>query len=235
MSWFHLRRTAVVARRGSASTGQALDTQDAAAAFDESTLWHDPTTAAPGLADLHYPSGGRPLVKVWRAGGSPELEIAHDGHVVRIRNGVNVTDIAIGPGKRTVDDVVSALTAVPGVLAAAVDGGVRYDLPWPATVLDPADESDPRPPDSDPAHAAFVKLTDNPDKAYILRHAADEDLTTRFGLAGPRRSPFDGARGVPREGFADADDTVIGTAADLAVRARSRRRLAPAPRATGHA
>ena len=120
------------------------------------------------------------------------MEIAHDGHLVKIRSGANVTDIVIGPGKRTVDDIVTALTAVPGVLAAPSDAGVHYDLPWPATVQDPADESDPRPPDSDPAHAAFVKIPDDPDKPYVLRHAADEDLTTRYGFAGPRRSPFDG-------------------------------------------
>ena len=191
MSWFATDELPTL-RGALAQTATPADTQDGAAVFDDSTLWHDPASAAPSLADLRYPTGGRPLVKVWRAGGSAEMEIAHDGHLVKIRSGANVTDIVIGPGKRTVDDIVTALTAVPGVLAAPSDAGVHYDLPWPATVQDPADESDPRPPDSDPAHAAFVKIPDDPDKPYVLRHAADEDLTTRYGSAGPRRSPFDG-------------------------------------------
>jgi hypothetical protein len=192
-------------------------TLDAGSVFDDSVLWHDPATAAPGLADLRYPTGGRPLVKVWRAPGSPELEIAHDGYVVRIRNGATVTDVSLGPGARTVTDLASALSALDHLEAVPADEGIRYDLPWPASLLDPADEQDPRPAADDPAHGAFVPLPDTPDKPYLVRHVADADLATRVGRAAAGASEFGGLRGVPLSGLADVDDTVLGTSADLAL------------------
>jgi hypothetical protein len=235
MSWFVTDD--LPSLRGAIGGPAATDTMDAAALFDDSTLWHDPATAVPGLADLRYPTGNRPLVKVWRDSGSPELQISHRDHVVTIRNGATETPLTIGPGVRTVAEIVSLLTGVAGVLAAPADAEVAYDLPWPATVAGPADQADPRPPAGDAAHGAFVPIPDDPDKPYLLRHAPDEALTSRFSARGNRRSPFDGLRGVPRAGLGDADDTVHGTSADLALllglgmasRMRNVTPLTPAP------
>ena len=216
MSWFAGDQLPTLRGALAASGGRSSFTLDVGSVFDDSTLWHDPAVAAPALADLRYPTGGRPLVKVWRAPGSPALEIAHDGHVVKIRNGASVTEVALGPGARTVEDLAKALAALDHVEAAPADAGVRYDLPWPASLLDPADELDPRPAADDPAHAAFAPLPDNPGKPYLLRHVPDAELAARMG-PGPGASEFDGLRGAPQPGLADADDTVLGTAADLAV------------------
>jgi hypothetical protein len=136
-----------------------------------------------------------------------------------------------------VGEIVTLLTGVAGVLAAPADAEVAYDLPWPATVAAPTHSADPRPLAGDPAHAAFVPIPDDPDKPYLLRHAPDDALVSRFSARGNRRSPFDGLRGVPRAGLGDADDTVYGTAADLALllglgtasRLRTVRPLTPAP------
>ncbi|HEY5981718.1 MAG TPA: hypothetical protein VIT41_18990 [Microlunatus sp.] len=216
LSWFATDRLPSV--RGSLATAGATGfTLDGGAAFDDSVLWHDPATAAPTLADLRYPTGGRPLVKVWRSSGAPELEISQDGHLVKIRNGAVVTDVALGPGARTVQDLAAAIAAVDGVEAAPADAGVRYDLPWPASLFGPADDQDPRPPDADPAHTAFTPLRTDEQKAYLVRHVPDAELTARLGRDRLGRSEFDGLRGVPQPGLADADDTVLGTAADLAL------------------
>ena len=215
-SWFATDRLPSV--RGSlADVSQAGFTLDGGGTFDDSVLWNDPATATPTLADLRYPTGGRPLVKVWRSSGAPELEITQDGHVVKIRNGANVTDVALGPGARTVQELAAALAALDGVEAEPADAGVRYDLPWPSSLLDPADDSDPRPSDTDPAHAAFTKIPDDPTKPYLVRHAADAELAVRLGRDRLGHSEFDGLRGIPQPGLADADDTVLGTAADLAL------------------
>lgn len=216
LSWFATDRLPSV-RGALAAASQAGFTLDAGATFDDSVLWHDPATAAPALADLRYPTGGRPLVRVWRGAGASDLQISQDGHLVRIRDGATVHDVRLGPGPRTVEDLAAALAALDGVEAAPADAGVRYDLPWPASLLDPADEADPRPPDTDPAHTAFVPLPDNPAKAYLVRHVADAELADRLGRDRIGRSGFDGLRGVPRSGLGDADDTVLGTAADLAL------------------
>ena len=217
LSWFATDRLPSLRGALADGAGRPRFTLDTAALFDDSTLWHDPAVAAPTLADLRYPTGGRALVKVWRASGSPALEIAHDAHLVKIRNQGAVSEVRIGPGARTVQQIATDLAALDHVEAAPADAGPRYDLPWPATLLDPADERDPRPPNDDPAHAGFAPLPDNPDKPYLLRHVADAELSTRHGSTGAADSAFEGLRGVPAPSLADLDDTVLGVAADLAV------------------
>jgi hypothetical protein len=215
MSWF--TTDDLPSLRGALAGDRSTDTMDAAAVFDDSTLWFDPATATPGLADLRYPTGGRPLVKVWRASGTPELQISPRGSVILIRDGATDTTVTIGPGARTVGDIVTALTGVTGIHAAAADDEVAYELPWPATVVGPADAADPRPPVGSAAHTAFVPIPDNENKPYLLRHAADATIASHFGTSGRGRSPFDGLRGVPRAPLGDTEDTVLGTSADLAV------------------
>ena len=97
MSWFATDELPTL-RGGARQTATPADTQDGRGGLRRLHPLARPASAAPLLADLRYPTGGRPLVKVWRAGGSAEMEIAHDGHLVKIRSGANVTDIVIGPG-----------------------------------------------------------------------------------------------------------------------------------------
>ena len=215
MSWFRTIDTPSLTGAIGAVTG-AQEPSGTAALFDDSTLWHDPANASPARADLRYPTGGRALVKVWRS-GSAELELSQGDHVVHIRDGSNVTDVPIGPGKRSVADVVAALTAVAGVQAAAVDAGEAYDLPWPSSLGDPGDASDPRVAADDASRTAFIRLPTREDDAVVLRHAPSAELTTSFGLAAPSVSRFDGVRLVPQATLGDVEDTGLGAAADLAV------------------
>jgi hypothetical protein len=198
------------------AVGGAREPSGLAALFDDSTLWHDPARPGPGRADLRYPTGGRPLVKVWRTGDA-ELEILPTDNAIRIRGGAAPTDVPIGPGKRSVADVVAALKAVPGVDAAPADTGELYDLPWPSSLSDPGDESDPRVPDGDPSRTTFTRLPTSEDKAYVVRHSPAAELTTSFGLTAPSASRFDAVRLVPGTTLADVEDTGAGAAADLAL------------------
>jgi hypothetical protein len=216
LSWF--RTTPAVSLSGTlAALDGAREPSGLAALFDDSTLWHDPANAAPALADLRYPTGGRPLVKVWRASGTPDFEISQEGHVVKIRNGANVTDVQIGPGKRSVQEIVDALTNVAGIQAKKVDDPDLYDLPWPSTLADPGDDSDPRLPATDPQRSAFTPLPTSESHAVVLRHAPDDELSTPFGLASQSASRFQGARAVPAATLGDMDDTALGVAADMAL------------------
>jgi hypothetical protein len=215
MSWFRtIDRPSLSGAITSADA--AYEASGAAALFDDSTLWHDPAEVIPTRADLRYPTGGRPLVKVWSSGG--DLEISQGDNVVRIRAGATVHEIPVGPGARSVADLVAALTAVDGVEAAAVETVDAYDLPWPSSLSDPADESDPRVPAGDPGRTAFTRLPGNENDAYVLRHAPAAELATTFGLTGPSGgSRFDGVRLVPQTTLGDVEDTGLGAAADLAL------------------
>jgi hypothetical protein len=216
MSWF--RTTPALSVPGAIAAVEATgEPSGLAALFDDSTLWRDPAKPAPALADLRYPTGGRALVKVWRTSGSPDLELSQDGYVIKIRQGATVTDVPIGPGARSVADVVDALTHVTGVQARAVDATDLYDLPWPSTFADPADDRDPRLPDTAPEPRAFAPLPTSEDKAVVIRHAPNAELTTSFGLQGPSGSRLHGVRVVPQATLSDVEDTALGTAADLAV------------------
>ena len=200
-----------------ASAGGAGEPSGLAALFDDSTLWHDPANAAPRarrppLPDRR-PSARQGVAALRRA----DLEISQDGHVVSIRDGATVTPVQIGPGKRSVEELHAALTAVAGVQARIIDPVDTYDLPWPSTVADPADDRDPRLPATAPERTAFAPLPTSEADAVVVRHAPDAELTTLFGLAGPTASRFQGVRIVPQATLGDIEDTALGAAADLAV------------------
>lgn len=191
--------------------------------FDDSTLWFDPSVATPTLDDLHYPSGMRPLVRLWWTGASP-LEIAHDGNLIRLRTGGTTTDVPVGPGVRTTASIVAALlVALPSDLHAEIadasetsDPDPDYDLPWPSTLADPGDDRATL-AEHETARDTFVTVGDSREKAYLLRHAPRATLASTFGVSGPTASPLRGMRVVPQAGLGDVDDTALGTAADLAV------------------
>ncbi len=191
--------------------------------FDDSTLWAEPGVTAPTLADLRYPSGSRPLVRLWWTGNDP-LEVAHDGDLIQLRTGGATTPIPIGPGVRTAASIVAQLTsAFPGDLHAEIadasetdDPDPDYDLPWPSSLADPGDALATIAA-HDAVAAEFRPVGTSRAKAYELRHTPRSNLSTPFGLGGPSGSPLRGIRVVPRAGLGDLDDTALGTAADLAV------------------
>lgn len=222
MSWF---RTGPHDTLGDALArlGERSEPTGPAHVFDDSTLWFDPAVASPTLADLHYPSGMRPLVRVWWTGSAP-LEIAHDGNLIRLRTGGNTTDVPVGPGVRTAASIVAALTAAfPTDLHAEIadasdddDPDPAYDLPWPSTLADPGDDAATR-AEHEARRADFVEVGGSKAKSYLLRHAPRSTQASTFGSAGPTTSALRGIRVVPQAGFGDVDDTGLGTAADLAL------------------
>lgn len=192
--------------------------------FDDSTLWHELGDAAPTLDDLRYPSGTRPLVRIWWT-GSGDLEVNHDGNRITFRREGTETPVVVGPGLRTasaivdaIEDEMSALGSDLHVETADAEGGTDpdYDLPWPSTLADPGD-AEPTHARHDAANDSFREIGDSKEDAYLLRHAPRSTLTSGFGLTGPASSVMRGVRVVPRAGLGDVDDTAIGTAADLAV------------------
>ena len=203
--------------------GRRSDPTALAHVFDDSTLWHESGVANPALADLRYPSGTRPLVRIWWT-GSGDLEIAHDGHLIQLRKEGVVTPVPIGPGVRTAASIVTALTAAfPNDLHAEIadasdtsDPDPDYDLPWPSTLADPGDEKASI-AEHDVAMSSFQKVGGSKAKAYLIRHSPRAMLSSGFGLSGPAGSVMRGARVVPQTGLGDVDDTALGTAADLAV------------------
>jgi hypothetical protein len=222
MSWF---RTGPRDTLGDAQKllGERAQPTGAAHVFDDSTLWSLPNVASPTLADLRYPSGLRPLVRVWWT-GSGDVEIAHDEHEIKLRKDGTVTPVVVGPGERTAASIVAKLsTALGSDLHAeiadaddAADPDPSYDLPWPSTLADPGDERATL-AEHDAAKDTFQKVGKSKEKAYIIRHSPRAALSSPFGLSGSATSPLRGVRVVPQAGVGDLDDTALGTAADLAI------------------
>jgi hypothetical protein len=189
-------------------------------AFDDSTLWFDPTglpaSAAgaprPNLADLHYPSGARPVVRVWWEGGG-DLKIGQGGDRVTFTKDGADTVVRLGAGQRAPADVATALAAaLAGVKAEAIDDGPVEDLAYPAGFADPGFEQ------ADlvaaKAHAAdTAKVGTTKDAAFLLRRAARSAVASPLALGGGSGA----VRIAPSGAFGDVEATAIGTAADLAV------------------
>jgi len=216
LSWFFRNPPDSIAA-AAALVDQRAEPTAAAHVFDDSTLWHDTAVASPTLADLRYPSGMRPLFRLWWT-GSGTAEVSHDGHVIQVRHDGTTKTVQIGPGARDAAKVVTDLnTQFPNDLhAELVDTAPVYDLPWPSTIADPGDGL-PTVAEHDVARTRFVELPSSQAKAYVIRHAPRATLTTPLGLASASRSAFAGVRVVPHAGLGDVDDTGLGTAADLAV------------------
>ena len=188
-----------------------------AAVFDDSTLWTDAEVAAGASADpahTFYPLGSRPLLKVW-FDGDGEASISVARHAVTVHHGGTDTPVPLGPGKRTVAGIALSLrTAVLGLHAEPVDS-VVHDLPWPSLLADPG--TDQATPADQAAHAAdVIPLPRAEDKAHLLRHAPRADNAAGYGLHGAAPSLVEAPRMVPGAGLGDREETVLGTAADLA-------------------
>jgi hypothetical protein len=220
LSWFLTdRRLGAIASRGSLGPGRP---SAPALAFDDSTLWSDPAVSAqatrPNLADMNYPSGTRPLLKVWWEGAG-DLYIAHDAETIRLRHGPAgaIAEVVLPPGQRTAGDLVTALmAALPGVHALVVDPMPPYDLPRPSMLADPGDE-EPDQSRHESHKSDFIKLGTSAATAHPLRHSPRAELATAQSLRGPALSAFEDIGFVPDPALGDLEDTALGAAADLAV------------------
>jgi hypothetical protein len=200
--------------------------------FDESTLWNDPTVAAPTLAVARYPSGARPLLRLW-ADPDAALAVAAHGDTVTITRGDGSTvDVRLPAGGATAAEVVPLLDgAVPGLHAEQTGpADPAYRLPWPETFADPGDLR-PTLAEHD-AHAGdILPLPDSSEDAVLLRHAPRWGWATTFGVAAPTSSRLDGYPLVPEVALGELDDSGMGMAGDLAALLcmAAASHLAPAP------
>ena len=175
---------------------------DAAALFDDSTLWHDPAVAAPGLADLRYPTGGRPLVKVWRAAGSAR---AGDRPPAATSSGsatgprpTDAADRARRPDRRRHRH--AAHRARRRRRPPPADAGPRYDLPWPATVPDPADDRRPaaRRTTTPPTTRSCPSPTTRTSRTCCATSPDEDAGDPRTGRGGPSVGRSTGCAACPR-------------------------------------
>jgi hypothetical protein len=188
--------------------------------FDDSTLWFDPATKAPGptLADLRYPAGRRALLRIWWTGDG-DLQISHDEHTVTFKKTDGSTkDVVLPPGKTSAADLASLLqTQMPGIHAEPYDpADPLYDLPYPHTLTDPGDTQTTL-ADHDRHVHDFAPVGKSHDAAYVLRHTPRVELTTPYGELGPARSQLEAIELVPGQMLGDLEQSALGTAADLAV------------------
>ncbi len=186
--------------------------------FDEATLWNDPAVAAPTLADARYPSGARPLVRLWSDDGVALAVAGHGDTVTFTRGDGSTVDVRLPPAGSTVAEVVTLLAGA-GVAGLHVEStgatDPAYRLPWPATFADPGDL---RPTNAEhDAHAAdVIPLGHDSEGAALLRHAPRVGWTTTVGVGGPAASTLAGFPLVPEVALGELDDTGVGLASDLA-------------------
>lgn len=187
-----------------------------AALFDDSTLWSATGTDTPGLPDLRYPSGTRPLLRIWFE-GTGTLTITHDRHHVTVDHDGTPHTIIVPRGDRSVATLAAALEdAVDGIRTSQVDDDPDPLLPWPHALADPGDGAVSRRRHDDQA-AEPQPVGSTEDDAYLLRHAPMSDHSTLMGLGHGDASRPDPVPVVPARGLGDIDSTAMGAAADLAV------------------
>lgn len=170
--------------------------------FDDNTLYADPATAAPTLAQRFFPSGRRKLLKLWWEGPG-ELFVRPD----RFQLVFSFTNSS-GSGDQIVPAPVAPMTLVEfihllenrvkdpanvtGKLKASLifPGDLDYELPPGAAFADNGEQEK-----TAAGHAAkaqeFRKLPKTPDgDDYILFHAPKPAQSVRFGPHGARNNPF---------------------------------------------
>ena len=185
--------------------------------FDSSSLWPDPTVAAPpDLSAFAYPSGMRPLVKVWFEGDGT-LEVRRDNDLVTLRHGGAETPVRLPIGSTAAAMVTALEGALGGVKAKAVSVGsdaastLDPGLPWPRSLADAGDAGPAA--DAVVARARFVPVGDSESEAVVLAHAPRADLASLAGLDVERVEAFPV---LPVASLGDLEGSGLGQAADLA-------------------
>jgi hypothetical protein len=199
------------------ASANPADPSALALVFDESTLWHEPGVAAPTLGDLRFPSGPRPLVRVWWTGNG-DLEVNADDHTITFRPvGGNPTPVQIPVTGATAADLATRIkAAVAGLEAEPVDAAdPLYDLPFPQSLADPGDTQASL-ADHDAHRGDFVPVGKTKDSAHLVLHTPRVELGTGIGLDGPTSSRLEDLAVVPSRTLADVESAAMGMAADLA-------------------
>ncbi len=167
--------------------------------FDDTTLYHDPATAAEAtLRQRFYPAARRPLLKLWWEGAGDlyvrsrrfKLEFSFTG----TGDPVQTVPAPLAPMKAVeyahhltavVKDSAGAAGKLKAAMVYATD--LDYELPPGATF---ADEGDSSADQHDELAEKYHKLGTAQDSTdYILYHAPKPMQAVRFGRNGP--VPFD--------------------------------------------
>jgi hypothetical protein len=194
--------------------------------FDDSTLWSSPGVASPTLADLHYPSQRRPLLKLWWTGAGDLYARSEQSRIqFNTASSGAPTKTVLGPVvPMTARDFIHQLEAeVPGLHAALVypiDGDREPVLLPGATFSEEFAFGDHYEPDEDADEsgvpgvvAGWRKLSTSADDVdYVLFHADKPYQSIRYGKQGPVASANPDNDGVsgPGEVKSGAGLTVLG-------------------------
>jgi hypothetical protein len=160
--------------------------------FDDSTLYSAPSDASPTLADLHFPSGRRPLFKMWWTGaGAPTVACSRDtltfdfggGHTVVVHAPLapmSQADYAAYLQRVVIDAGANANLHVERVHPDELD----YTLPAGLTFSHGGDD---RTTEADvTAHAADTAgLTEA--EPFVLHHAPRRVHAVGYNRRGPSR------------------------------------------------
>jgi hypothetical protein len=158
--------------------------------FDDATLYK--------LADKqHYPSGRRPLIKIWwEGGGSLYLRSDRTQLVFSLQSdGTNPQTVpgVIAPMKwseygdfltRNVRDSGGVTGKLKWSYADSRDHDYDYELPPGAAFADGGDEDSTSVSDHDDKAKKFVSVPSSADSAMTLYHAPKTALSVRFGQRG---------------------------------------------------
>jgi hypothetical protein len=208
--------------------------------FDDSSIFSDPVRRALGKPDRFFPSGRRPIMKLWWEGGG-EMSVRSDryGLVFKLTDGTTTEQTVpapVAPMKPTeylgfLAAVVTDRNGATGKLKGAMmfpDAEEDYELPAGATFAAHGDE-EKKEADRRQKSAEFKKLGSNSDSDYVLYHAPKPMRAIRFAPGGALPHPFDFAERdlVRREGGdgylyphdqldGSSSDTIMSYAADVA-------------------
>jgi hypothetical protein len=158
--------------------------------FDDTTLYTTRLGSSPTLADLHYPSGRRPLLKMWWTGaGAPTVRSTRDSLIFDFGGGTTRTVLApLAP--TTLPDYAALLQRTVKDAANNTDLHVELvhaddlDYPLPAGAVF-ADEGDTATTEADYNARRNTPHGLTQADPYILHHALKPQHTVRFNRKGP--------------------------------------------------
>ena len=165
---------------------------------DDTTLFHDPATAAPTLAQRYYPSERRPLLKIWRT-GEPKIYVRSDRHSLVFAFSATP---AAADQKWTVMAPLSPMTAAEYakyVKRAVGDSSGNFNATLDAKPHDPEDLDYELPPGEvfadhgddattesahDSAAATFREVGKDEGNAFVIYHAPRRYQSAAYGSRG---------------------------------------------------
>jgi hypothetical protein len=199
--------------------------------FEDASQFSDPVAAALGHDQRFFPSGRRPIMRLWWEGtGTMAVRSDRYGLVFKLESGGSTTEqelpAPIAPMKPTeyltflaenVRDRDGSTDKLRGAMMFP-DLEEDYELPPGATFAAHGD-TEPTQAKRREESAKFKELGNNAESDFILHHAPKPMRAIRFVPSGPIENPFDIDEGdlVPREaenGYLYAHDQLAGRSSE---------------------